>query len=136
MSRKRVRKIMHTGPRTSAHLCMYHHNFKYLYRCLQNYKSSYRQEVSKSPAKDKSAPNAEEGRTRGKHAKTVVSGSFPATKSEQETGTKYFKGFSAHWNYLHYLCNMGVLFFLPKYLFLVMTLHLYNLYIRIWSHEM
>lgn len=92
--------------------CRYHHNFKYLYGCRQNYISSYRHEASKSPAKDKSAPNAEEGRTRGKLAKTVVSGSLPATRSEQETGTKYFKGLSsAHRNYLHYLCNMGVLFF-------------------------
>lgn len=44
--------------------CRYQHNFNDLYRCLQNYKSSYRHESSKSPAKDKSAPKAEEGRTR------------------------------------------------------------------------
>lgn len=59
----------------------------------------------------------------GKLAKTVVPGSLPATKSEQETGTKYFKWWSSAPVELPTLSvQHGCIIFLPKYnLFLVMT---------------
>lgn len=75
--------------------------------------------AAKSPAKNKSAPSAKDGRTGAWLTELLALGHIQATESKQGTRTKQFKWLSsAQWpgHYLHFLGNRGVLLFLPNYI--------------------